>query len=135
MIRMLISVGLKLLANAVGLLVAAWVLEDMTLNGAAFVIALAIFTLALVILQLIVKIAMKHSQALMGGTALVSTLVGLILTTLISDGLSISGLTTWVLATLIVWLAAMLAGIILPALLLKKAIDNKGASPATRTFG
>jgi len=55
---------------------------------------------------------------------LATTLVGLIITAWISDGLSISGLDTWLLATLIVWLAALLAGVILPMLLVKKAVDN-----------
>ena len=92
MIRALISFGIRLLANAVGLIVAAWILDDMSLNGVAFVIAVLIFTLAQLILQpLIVKIAMTNAQALLGATALVTTLVGLIITDLVSDGLSITG--------------------------------------------
>jgi len=125
MIRGLISFGIHLLANALGLIVAAWILDGMSIDGAAFVIAVLIFTLVEVILQpLMVKISLKHARALQGGTALATTLVGLIITAWISDGLSISGLDTWLLATLIVWLAALLAGVILPMLLVKKAVDN-----------
>lgn len=135
MVRMLITIAIRLAANAVGLIVAAALLDDMELNGAGFVIAVVIFTIAEVILQpLVMKIAMKNAQALMGGTALVTTLISLILTDLISDGLSISGFVTWLLATLIVWLATLLAGWLLPAIFLKKAVDER-RSGNTTTYG
>ena len=125
MVRALISFGIHLLANALGLLVAAWVLTDMTIDSVAFVIAVLIFTVVEVILDpLFTKMAMKNVPALRGGTALVTTLVGLIITVLLSDGLSITGLDTWIFATLIVWLAALLAGLILPVILVKKKVNN-----------
>ena len=134
MIRMLISFGIRLLANAVGLIVANLVLDDMELNASGFIIAVLIFTVAQVILQpLIVKIAMTNAQALLGATALVTTLVGLIITDLVSDGLSITGFVTWLLATVIVWGAALIAGLLLPLILVKKAVsdNNSGRNPAT----
>jgi len=122
-IRFLISVLFKLLANTIGLVVAAAVLEDMSITGTAFVIAVGIFTVVEVVLQpLVTKIALQHASALMGGTALVTTFVGLVITEQLNEGLEISGATTWVLATLIVWLAALLAGILLPAVLFKKTL-------------
>jgi len=57
----------------------------------------------------------------------VTTFVGLLVTTLISDGLQINGATTWLLATLVVWLAALLADLILPVLLVKKAVNTSRA--------
>ncbi len=132
MIRALVSFGIRLLANAVGLLVAAWILDDMSVSGTAFVIAVLIFTITATIIQpLILKIALKSAPALLGGTALVSTLIGLIITSLISNGLSIKGLTTWLLATLIVWLAAMVAALILPLILVKKAVTGSGPNVVT----
>ena len=120
----LISAAVHLGANAIGLLVAALFLDDMSIDGAAFVIAVVIFTLVEVIAQpLIMKIAVKNVHALVGGVALVTTFVGLLLTDLISDGLSIDGALTWVLATIIVWLAGMLAGVILASLFLKKTVE------------
>jgi putative membrane protein len=136
MIRMLISFGIRLLANAVGLIVANLVLDDMELNASGFVIAVLIFTVAQLILQpLIVKIAMTNAQALMGATALVTTLVGLIITDLVSDGLSITGFVTWCLATVIVWAAALIAGLLLPLILVKKAVDGNNTNPNTTTIG
>jgi hypothetical protein len=134
MVRLLIRIGISCLASAVGLIVAAAVLDDMTLNGTAFVIAVVVFTISTAVLQpLMTQIAFKYAEALRGGTALITTLLGLIITSLLSDGLSIVGATTWVLAMLIVWLATLLAGVLLPALLLKKAVT--GGDSNTRTFG
>ena len=135
MIRMLISFGIRLLANAVGLIVANLVLDDMALDASGFIIAVLIFTVAQLILQpLIVKIAMTNAQALMGATALVTTLVGLVITDLVSDGMSITGFVTWCLATVIVWAAALIAGLLLPLILVKKAVsdnNSSGPNPAT----
>jgi len=36
-----------------------------------------------------------------------------------------TGVSKWILATLIVWLAALLAGLILPLFMVKKAVNNR----------
>ena len=43
----------------------------------------------------------------------------------ISDGISISGVVTWIAATFIVWLAALLAMFILPFFGLEKYLDER----------
>ena len=89
---------LALIGNAIGLIVAAVVLEDMTLSGAAFVVEVIIFTAAFVILQpLAVKLAWQHSSTLAGGSALFATLAALIVTDFLADGMSITGVVTWLL--------------------------------------
>ena len=123
MIRLLITAALYLVANAVGLIVAAAILDDMTLDASGFIIAVLIFTgVEVLITPLIQKMALRQSSALVGGSALIATLVGLIVTDVISDGLSVSGALTWLLATVIVWAAALIAGLILPAIFLKKKV-------------
>ena len=125
---MLIRIGIHLLANAIGLIVAAWILEGMTITGAAFVIAVVIFTSVEVIADpLVTKIAIRSVPALRGGVALVTTFLGLLITTWLSSGLQIDGAKTWVLATLVVWLAALVADLILPLLLVKKTVDRSRA--------
>ena len=131
MVRFLATTTLALIGDAIGLIVAAVLLDDMTLNGAAFVIAVVIFTLAFVILQpLVIKMAITHSSALAGGSALIATLVALIITDVFSDGLSISGVGTWVLATIIVWVVSLLAGVLLPLVMFKKALERRTGAPA-----
>jgi putative membrane protein len=128
MIRFLLSIVVHFAANAVGLLVAAALLEDMSVSGTAFVIAVAIFTLVeAVVGPMIRQAAVKNAQALLGGTALVVTFVGLLVTSLISDGLRIEGVSTWLLATVIVWVAALLATLVLPLIFVKKAVEERGS--------
>lgn len=125
MIRLLASIVVRLLANAFGLFMASVLLSGFSINGVAFITAVAIFTLAEVILDpLILKIALTSVPALRGGVALVTTLVGLIVTDVFSSGLTITGLSTWILATLIVWLAAVIAIIVLPLIVFKKTLEK-----------
>jgi hypothetical protein len=56
--------------------------------------------------------------------ALIATFVGLVVTDVVSDGLSISGAWTWVLATIIVWLGALLAGLLLPVIFVKRRVQD-----------
>jgi putative membrane protein len=126
MIRFLLSLVIRVAANAVGLLVAAALLEGMSVSGTAFVIAVAIFTVVQAVVgPMIRQAAVKNAQVLLGGTALVVTFVGLLVTSLISDGLRIEGASTWVLATVIVWVAALLATLVLPLLFVKKAVEER----------
>ena len=131
MLRLLARAVLTLIGNAVGLALAAVLLSGFSINGTAFVIALLIFTVVEVVLgPLITKIALQNLPSLLGGIALVTTFVGLLVTDIVSSGLSISGATTWILATLIVWLGALLAGVLLPLVLFKNVLqrekDKKG---------
>jgi uncharacterized membrane protein YvlD (DUF360 family) len=126
MIRLLIRIGLSLLGNAIGLWVASLILADMSVSGTAFLIAVVIFTVLTAILQpMITKAAMQNAPALQGSSALVTTFLALLITDLVSDGLSISGVTTWIFATVIVWFFTMIAMWLLPMFLLKEAVDNK----------
>ncbi len=128
MIRLLLAALIRLLANAVGLLVAAYVLDDMTMTGSAFVIAVLIFTgVQILIDPLLTKIALTSATALRGSVALVTTFVGLVVTTLLTDGMSIEGADTWIFATLIVWLAALIAALLLPFVILRNRRDGDGA--------
>ncbi len=119
-VRTLISV----LGNAVGLIVAAIVLDKVTISGAAFIVAVLIFTAVTAIgTPFLANVARKSAAPLLGAVALLSTLVGLIITHLVSDGLSISGLSTWIAAAVIVWLVSLVAVILLPLILVKMGLE------------
>ena len=51
MIRLLVRTLIALVANAVGLIVAAAVLDDMQLDATSFVVAVVIFTIEFALLQ------------------------------------------------------------------------------------
>ncbi len=119
-VRTLISV----LGNAVGLIVAAIVLDKMTVSGAAFIVAVLIFTAVTAIATpFLASVARKSAAPLLGAVALLSTLVGLIITHLVSKGLSISGLSTWIAGSVIVWLVSLVAVILLPLILVKMGLE------------
>lgn len=123
MVRFLASVAIRLVANALGLVVAALVLDDLSVSASAFVVDVVVFTLVMVVAQpLVQKTALKHSEALLGSSALVASLLALVLTTYFSDGMRISGLSTWLLATVIVWAVSLLVGLLLPVLVFKRAV-------------
>jgi putative membrane protein len=126
MIRLLVSTIIHLAANAVGLLVAALLLDGLSVSGTAFVIAVAIFTVVEVLVgPMIRQLAVTKANALLGSTALVVTLVGLLVTDVVSDGLRIEGFSTWAFATVIVWLASLLATFLLPLLVVKRKVEER----------
>lgn len=114
----LIRLVLVLAANALGLLIAALVLDKMSLDIGGFFIAVVIFTVLAAIFQpLVTKITKSKLPALEGASALIGTFLALVVTRLLSsDRLSISGAGTWVLATVIIFVVTFIAGIILPKL-------------------
>ena len=119
-------IGLTLAGNALGLWIAALLLgDDMSISGLAFVIAVAIFSLLTLVLEpLIVRLTEGSADVLAGGSALISTAIALMLTALISDGLSIDGIGTWLLATVLVWLITALVGVVLTRMFLKEAVRS-----------
>ena len=125
--KFLAQTALLLLANAIALVVAAMMLPGFSINGLAFAVAVCIFTASTVILgPLISKIAQQSASYLLGGIALVTTFVGLLVTTLLTSGLSITSIGTWVVATLIIWIATVVASLVLPRLLFKEVLSDKG---------
>lgn len=125
MIRFLASTALHLLANAAGLLVAALVLPGLQVRPIGFVVSVLFFTGVEVLLgPFVLKLSMKYLPALRGGIALVTTFVGLFLTNVFTDGLTINGATTWILAPFIVWVFVLLAAVLLPMVLFKKVLSE-----------
>lgn len=128
MIRLLVRTAIAVAANAVGLIVAAAVLDDFTLNAASFIVAVVIFTIVFAVLTPFLAVQLRRlGNGAIGATALIATLVALVVTDLLSDGFSISGIGTWIAAAIIVWLAALVAAFVLPFLGLKKYLDERPA--------
>ena len=126
MIRLIVRTIVALAANAVGLIVAAAVLDDMELDLGGFILALLIFTIAFALLQPFLVVQLRRAgPAALGGVALIATLASLIITDLLSDGFTIDGGVTWLLAAVIVWAAAVLAAFILPFLGLKRFLEER----------
>ncbi len=125
MIRFLISTAVYLAANAIGLLLAVWILPEFTITAMSFVIAVAIFSLVQAIVgPIITKLSIKSFPQLMGGIALVTIFIGLYVTQLLVAGMEIGGIANWLAATLLVWIGSLAAGIILPIYVFKEAAER-----------
>jgi hypothetical protein len=127
-IRLIVRTVIVLAGNAVGLVVASLVLDDFAIDVTGFIVSLIIFTIAVALMTPFLASTLRRNQsgsAALGGVALISTFVALLFTDLLSDGVSISGIVTWIAATVIVWLGSLLAVFILPYLGLKKYLDNR----------
>ncbi len=126
MIRFLVRTGVLLLANAIGLWVASLVLDGMSIDASSFIMAVVIFTVVLGLMTPFMANQLRKNQSrALGGVALIATLIALLITDLISDGFTVDGIGTWVLAAVIVWAASLVAAFILPYLGLKKYLDER----------
>jgi hypothetical protein len=125
---LLVRTAIVVVGNAVGLIVASLVFSDFEINATGFIVSLIIFTIAAALLTPFLESTLrrnKSTSAALGGVALISTFVALLVTEVFSDGLDISGIGTWIGATVVVWLAALLAMFILPFLGLKKFLEER----------
>ncbi|EEX09350.1 conserved hypothetical protein [Ruegeria lacuscaerulensis ITI-1157] len=122
-----IKSALALLAgNAIGLLLASLLLTGFSIKPVSFIVVVIVFTLVQVVAEpLILKIGEKNVPALKGGIALVVTFVGLLVTDLVTAGLTVGGISNLLAATLLVWLGALIAGIVLPIYVFKELREPK----------
>ena len=129
MIRFLINTAVYFAAALVGIIAADAILNPgFTVTGwTSYVLVAVIFALIQGILSpLIAKLAHRNAPAFMGGIGLVSTFVALLLTSLIlGDRLTISGVSNWILGSLIVWLFGAIAAFILPFFVAKKVVEQR----------
>ena len=84
-IRLIVRTIVALVANAVGLLIAAAVLDDMHLNASGFIVAVVVFTVVFAGAAVLMVQLRRAGSAALGGVARITTLVSLIITDLISD--------------------------------------------------
>ncbi len=126
MVRTLLTGVLYLIANAAGLFLAMLILPGFKIDFTSFVSTVALFSLIEVFISpLLTKISLKNMPALSGGVALVTTFAGLWATSYFLAGFEIGGVRNLLLATFIVWLGALLAGVILPMFMFKKYLGNR----------
>ena len=131
MVRLIVRTGIALVGNAFGLIVAAAVLDKMSLDVSGFIVAVIVFTVVMALIQPFLVAQMTRggaNTAALGGVALIATFVSLVVTDLISNGIAISGVETWIAATVIVWAASVLAVFILPYFGLKKYLQERRAT-------
>lgn len=134
MITFLLRAVVFLASAAVGLIVADIVLPGFSIDWRSpvgFILAIVIFAvLQSVLAPWLARVAQRNAPAFLGGIGIVSTFVALVVTALIPGaGLTI-GLPwwTWIVAPMIVWVVTAIAAFLLPAVLLKKKVQDRHES-------
>ncbi|MCH2067031.1 MAG: phage holin family protein [Shimia sp.] len=113
--RFVLSAAAHLIANAIGLILANILLPGFTIGFLGIVIVTLVFTVvSVVLLPIIRKVSEKKLPELLGGLSLVVTFAGLLITEMLVSDFTIGGIANLLAATLIVWLGALIAGVLLP---------------------
>lgn len=136
MLRLLARTAVLLLAVAVGMLLTDWAFaalgwQTFDIHWAsplAFVLAVVVFAVAQAVLTpFFAKVARDNAPAMLSAVGLITTYVALLIAVLVApDGLDISGWLGWIVGPVIVWIVTLLANFLLPALLLKNAVEKRG---------
>jgi putative membrane protein len=102
-----IRIGTSLVAIAGALLICTAALSDFSISAAALLEATLLFWIVHIVVQFIaLKVLIRQpSVALAGLLALASTVIALVIVALVVPGLHIHGAGTFVVATIIIWLA------------------------------
>ena len=126
MIRFLVNTAVYMVAAAIGLLVADVVLDGLSIvYPIGFVVAALIFGVIQAILTpFFESVTEKNASVLTGGVGLISAFVALAITAAVSSDLTIDGIITWFLAALIIWLASMVAALVLKLTVAKRFIKE-----------
>jgi uncharacterized membrane protein YvlD (DUF360 family) len=106
------------------------VLDGFELDAGSFVVAVLIFSvLSLILRPLLGWMVVKRARPLLGIVGLVTTFGVLLITDLVSDGIQVEGAGTWILATVIVWLATMVYEFVGDRLV-RAVVGPRGVAPA-----
>lgn len=128
MIRFLIRTAIYLGSAALAVWVTAMILGDrMSVPASALIYIAVIFTIIQAILSpFIFKMTRRYANAFIGGVGLLSTFVSLWLTTLLVPSFTVDGASTWLAATVLIWLITAVATWLLPLWFLKEKMDKRG---------
>lgn len=122
----LLRAAVLLASWAIGLLVAAWIVPGVSLTAPGFVVGVVLFAVTQAILSLsILKLPHQYASLLLGGTGLALTIVALSLTSILTQGITIDGMASWLATTVVVWLVTTIGAITLPELLIR---DGAGST-------
>ncbi len=128
MIRFLIRTVIYFISALIGIIAADAILSNFSVTGwiAYIWVALVFGVVQAILAPLIGSMVSKNASAFSGGVGLISVLVALIITTIASSALTVSGgIVTWILAALIIWVFGAVAAFILPFVMVKKVVNER----------
>jgi hypothetical protein len=112
--RWVIRLAASLIGIAAGLILSVALLSDFSASTTAIVTATILFWIVHIIVNFFaVKVLIRQPSVAMAGLlALASTIIALIIVNIAISDISISGVATYVLATLIIWITTAAADVI-----------------------
>jgi hypothetical protein len=127
LVRWAIRIGMGLAGAAAGLLVSAAVLSDLSISATALIEATVVFWLVHLAVQfLALRVLIRQpSVALAGLLAVASTTVALVIVTVVVPGLRVHGASTYLFATLIIWLTTAVADFIGQRMIRERRLDRR----------
>jgi len=126
MIRFLIRVAVYFVSAFIGLVAADLLLSGLSIEVSSYFTVAIIFALIQAIISpLVFKMTAKNANAFIGGVGLLSVFVSLLITNILLSGITVSGFSTWILASLIIWLVTAIAAFILPFIVAKNVVEER----------
>jgi hypothetical protein len=112
---------------AIGIVVSAAVLTDFSISATGIIEATVIFWLVHLAVQFMaLRVLIRQpSVALAGLLAIASTIVSLVIVNLVISGLHIRGATTYLFATLIIWVTTALADTMGQRMIRERRLDRR----------
>jgi hypothetical protein len=111
---------------AIGLLLAAWVVPHVSVSTSGLVVAVVVFAVTQAFSSLLIaRLPHGYASLLLGGTGLVLTAFALSLAAALTHGVTIRGATSWIAATVVVWLVTTLGAISLPDMLARDSAGTR----------
>jgi uncharacterized membrane protein YvlD (DUF360 family) len=119
--RLLASLLVSLVTNAIALLVASVVVSGFDIDAIAFPVVVIVFTVISVLVRPVLEAFIERSvQILASFVGLIAAMITLLATDLLSDNLEIDGIVPLFLASLLIWLGSILAALLVGRWIFRK---------------
>ena len=126
--RWVIRLAASLIGIAAGLVLSVALLSDFSGSTTAIVEATILFWIVHIIVNFFaIKVLIRQPSVAMAGLlALASTIIALIIVNVVISDISISGVATYVLATLIIWITTAVADVIGGRMIRDRRMERRG---------
>ena len=125
--RLVARLVTSVVAAFVALLIAALLFDEFRIDELAFPLVVGIFVLVILVarpaLENLIDENLQWAASFVG---LVAAFVSLLVTDLLSDDLEIEGFMTWILASVIVWVASVVADLLVGRWLMRRLAGERG---------
>ena len=126
--RIVARIVVCLATSAIALLIAATVLDGFHISALTFPIVVVVFAAISAIVRPVTEALLERNvRALSSFVGLIAAFLTLLVTDILSKGLTVNGVSTWIIGSLIVWGGQVVADMIVgPRLFRRIAREDRG---------